>query len=129
MTKRTDQAEHERMVYATTIRLDSEGFSNVKADVKGYEKPDKVWWESTNHEFHVPDLTASKNSTSYYFEVETGDTIFIPESSRQWKTFSNHATHINGMFILVVPERYLDEAKEQVNNLGIHVDDIWEIKA
>lgn len=129
MTKRVDQSQHERMVYAVAMRLDSEGFNEIKADVEGYELPDKIWWESAEHKPHIPDITASKDSTSYFFEVETSDTIFVPESVVQWKLFSAHAIHINGKFIVVVPEGCLNEAREQVNNLGLNVADIWEIKA
>jgi len=66
--KRKYQSNHDQMVRDVYNYLISNGFGNVKADLKGLAQPELIYWTSTE-KGHIPDLTASRNGTRHIFEI------------------------------------------------------------
>lgn len=48
--------------------LESRGFSNIKADIEGYETPKSYIKKSTGNAV-TPDITAVKNGRKYLFDI------------------------------------------------------------
>ncbi len=118
MVLRNNQSEHDNMVLEIVLHLNKHGYADIKADVSGYDTPDKITWKSTG-EGHVPDITADKDDIKRIFEIETEDTIDDPHTEDQWQLFAAHAKKISGLFIVVVPEGYKSEVIEQFVILDI----------
>lgn len=98
MAKRRWQEEHDLMIKKFAVELEGEGARNVKADINGYEKPDKITWPR-RQDGHIPDITAD----GILVEVETADSIDDPHTEDQWTLFARHAQNTNQKFIIVVP--------------------------
>ena len=121
MVLRNNQSEHDNMVLEIVLHLNKHGYADIKADVSGYDTPDKITWKSTG-EGHVPDITADKYDIKRIFEIETEDTIDDPHTEDQWQLFATHAKKIGGLFIVVVPEGYKSEVIEQFVILDIECE-------
>ncbi len=120
-----NQSEHDILVAQLVSHLESEGFDEIKADIRGYDQPSRFWWKDNPDEKFIPDVMATNNDGVFYiFEVETSDTIKGKRSENQWKLFSEHAKSNEGVFIVLVEDGYEDAAKEQVRNLGINAQ-VW----
>src|SRR3990172_7556140 len=67
-------SEHDRLVEKLRSRLVSTPFSDIKVDLPGHVKPDRIVWTDTQRG-HEPDATAYYLSKQYVFEVETADSL------------------------------------------------------
>lgn len=120
MNKRSSQMDHDNMVKNLVDHLITHSYSDVKADIDGYESPYRITWKSTAHG-HVPDAT----SGSQIFEVETQDSINQSHTEDQWKLFAAHAHNTGGTFTVVVPKGCNQAAKVRLEELNIQAG-IWE---
>lgn len=118
MTQRRNQTEHDSIVASVANSLRANGFSEIKADLQGYDQPIRIIWESTE-QGHIPDLSAVKDQQQHIFEVETGDTITIQHTADQWKLFSTYANQHNSIFYVVVPKGYASQAQKQLQVLNL----------
>lgn len=122
MTKHKSQANHDNMVKSLADHLIAHNYSNVKADIGGYDRPDKITWKVTGHG-HVPDATATASQLQI-FEVETEDSINDSHTEDQWKLFAAHANNTDGVFTVVVPHGCLQVAKSRLNQLNLQAE-VW----
>jgi len=105
--------------------LISNGFGNVKADLKGLAQPELIYWTSTE-KGHIPDLTASRNGTRHIFEIETSDSIFDQHTEDQWKLFAANARQDGKTFYVVVTKGSEDLAKSRLAQLDIQAE-VWTV--
>lgn len=125
MARRGSQSQHDQIVQDVYNHLISEGYKNVKADLKGLPQPNLVYWGSTG-KGHIPDVTASWNGTSAIFEVETGDSVFDQHTEDQWRLFAANAAQYGKTFMVVVPKGSEASAKSRLAQLGIQAE-IWNV--
>jgi hypothetical protein len=89
MTKRSPQKQnkHDLKVEKRAKKLEREGW-NVKADLKGFDRPDPIGKYG-----HIPDIQAKKAGATKLIEVETGDTL--QKDKKQHEAFRKSAAQRN----------------------------------
>lgn len=123
--KRSNQTKHDQLVEYAINFLIGEGFSNVKADLRGCTLPNKITWTS-NGKGHIPDVTA-KNGQLFVFEVETADSINDLHTADQWELFSKYVSQHGGEFWVLVPAGSESDAQNRFNQLRINNGKIWAV--
>ena len=121
MVKRRSQLEHDEMVQTVAEHLESERFTEVKADLPDYDRPDKIVWKNTGSG-HIPDVTAD----GLLVEVETADSIDDAHTEDQWTLFGAHAEQHNKTFVVVVPRGSRSAAQRRLRELGITAK-VWTV--
>ena len=116
------QTAHDKMVGQLVSTLKTKGYWDIKADLPGHNKPDKITWE--NGEGYIPDITARGSDGFFIFEIETSDSLDLPHSWSQWRLFSAYAQKFGASFYLVVPSNAVVKAKIKLRELGIAVKDV-----
>ena len=111
--------EHDRLISVLVGFLEDEGYSEIKADLDGYEKPQALWWTDNPDEKVVPDVTAKKNDAVYIYEVETKDSIARECPSEPWKLFSAWAGENDGEFRIFVEKGAETAVENRVSELEI----------
>ena len=119
MVKRKSQSDHDIMVQILADKLSSENWKNIKADIVGFDQPDKITWPNSD-KGHIPDVTATK-SIMIIVEVETDDSIDDNHTKDQWGLFSLHCTQPKMEFIVAVPKGSRGEAEKRAIVLNVAV--------
>ena len=119
-----DLSEHDLIVLLMVEELKDENYSKIKADLPDHEKPDGIRFQKNISNRFVPDITAYKNDVFYILEIETVDSLFDEHSHHQWLAFSDYSKRTNSSFILVVPKRYKDSARDILSEKNI-IAEIW----
>ena len=96
------RSEHDRLVEKLRARLVSNLFSDIKADLPGYVKPDRIVWTDTQRG-HEPDATAYFFAKQYLYEVETADSLGNDHTYEQCRLFAAYVRNRLAEFSLVVP--------------------------
>ncbi len=110
----SDKEFHDRMVLLQIQTYQKEGSRVVAADLKGWPAPPKVGR-------HVPDIMVEHQGKVVYNEVETCETIELPETREQLEDFAKWATlHVT------VPKSCLEMAKRLIAQWGVKVETIWQ---
>ncbi|MFC1592067.1 hypothetical protein ACFL43_06050 [Thermodesulfobacteriota bacterium] len=117
MSKRRSQTEHDRLVEYVAKLLIGRGYSDVRADIPGYEEPLRIKWQKKGEGF-CPDVSGNKEGLRI-FEVETGDSIDDEHTEAQWKLFASFAESNNAMFYVVFPKGCADKVKARLAQLSI----------
>lgn len=123
--KRISQSQHDQMVRDVYNHLISNGYENVRADLKDFPQPERLYWESTG-KGHIPDVTANWNGSSAIFEVETDDSIYDQHTEDQWNLFAANAQQHGKTFRVVVPKASEASAESRLAHLGIQAD-VWTV--
>ena len=63
-----DKQENQDILEQSVQHLQSRGFSNIKADIEGYETPKSYIRKNTGNPI-TPDITAVKNGRKYLFDI------------------------------------------------------------
>ena len=105
-------------------RVRSQGFRYIKADLPGYNQPEKITWKRTGRG-HITDLSA-QNGNLKIFEVETADSIWDSHTEDQWRLFSYFAAQHGAEFWVIVPTGYDSDANSRLVQLNIQAK-VWEI--
>ena len=79
------QSKHDAKVKEVASRLKRQGWK-VKADVKGYKRPDPIGMYG-----HIPDIQAEKAGARKIIEVETRDSM--QRDKKQHEAFRRSAAH------------------------------------
>ena len=106
MAKRKDQTKHDYIIKSFTEVLKSDQYKDTKADIDGYERPNKLYWKNG----HRPDITAIYDKIyhspkRFIFEVETKDSINDEHIVDQWQLFSAIGIEFRWRFISNSSER------------------------
>ena len=64
----SDKQENKELLEQSVKHLESRGFSNIKADIEGYETP-KSYIKKKTSQTITPDITAVKNGIKYLFDI------------------------------------------------------------
>lgn len=124
MAKRNSQKTHDDLVAYAVRYLQKNNFGNLKADISGYQQPEKIIWSQTG-KGHIPDLSGS-NSKLNIFEVETADSINDEHTKDQWTLFAAYASQNDTVFWVVIPDGYSSAANQRLKELGIEAE-VWTI--
>lgn len=124
MANRTSQAKHDKMLKYVVDHLVERQYTEVKADLPGFEKPAEITWKKTG-KGHVPDVIGRKDDLRI-FEVETADTINDEHTKDQWTLFGKHAKENSMTFWIVVPSNCVEAARQKIQDLNIEAK-IWGI--
>ena len=112
------RSEHDRVVEKLRARLVSGLFSNIKVDLPGYVKPERIVWTDTQRG-HEPDATAYYLAKQYVFEVETADSISDDHTYEQCRLFAAYVRDRFAEFSLVVPTGCGLDARSQLSRWGL----------
>lgn len=112
------RSEHDRLVEKLRTRLVSNLFSDIKVDLPGYVKPERIVWTATQRG-HEPDATASSLAKQYVFEVETADSIGDDHTYEQCRLFAAYVRDRFAEFGLVVPIGSALAARSQLSRWGL----------
>ena len=102
------------MVLLQIQTYQKEGSRVVAADLQGWPAPPTIGR-------HVPDIMVEYKGKVVYNEVETSETIQMPETREQLEEFAKWATlHVT------VPKSCLETAKRLIAQWGVKVETIWQ---
>lgn len=96
------RSEHDRLLEKLRSRLVANFFLDIKVDLPGHVKPDRIVWTATQRG-HEPDATAYYLLKQYVFEVETADTLGDDHTYEQCRLFTAYVRDRFAEFVLVVP--------------------------
>jgi hypothetical protein len=112
------RSEHDRLVEKLCTRLVSNLFSDIKVDLPGHVKPERIVWTDTQRG-HEPDASAYYGFKQHIFEVETADSIGDDHTREQCELFAAYARGHAAEFTLVVPVGCGAIAVTQLNLWGL----------
>ena len=124
-------SEHDQLILMMARHFSQLGYSNIKADLPGWDKPDYIYWSSNPNKKYYPDLTCKdKNGVYVILEAETCSTLNDDHTHDQFNIFRAHATNLNGRFEVVVPKYCnMNDGRERIKTIakgwGIIIDNIW----
>jgi hypothetical protein len=109
----SDKELHDRMLLLQIHTYEKEGSRVVAADLEGWPMPPQVGR-------HVPDIMVEFHGKVVYNEVETCETISLPETRKKLEEFAEWATlHVT------IPQSCLEIAKRIAAERGIEVEEFW----
>ena len=112
------QAQHDRMVAALANDIASRGFTDVRADLQGWTRPEIITWQQTG-KGHIPDVTGVTGGALAIFEVETADSIADQHTADQWSLFAAYAAQYGAEFWVVTPFGSAAAAQQRLKELGL----------
>jgi len=112
------RSEHDRLVEKLRARLVSSLFSDIKVDLPGHVKPDRIVWTDTQRG-HEPDASAYYALKQHIFEVETADSIGDDHTYEQCRLFAAYIRDRFAEFALVVPIGSALDARSQLSRWGL----------
>ena len=114
-------SEHDSLVLMMAQYFKQSGYSDVRADIPGWVRPDGISWSGRPDAVFFPDVTCKdSHGTIIILEAETRSTLEDQHTREQFEIFRAHASSHNGRFEVVVPricegaesrQRILDIAK------------------
>lgn len=128
MARRTPlaQSRHNQMVQEQARALRRAGYLDVRADDIGWCDPNGALAAPAAIHGHVPDVTGlTLYGQLLIVEVETGDSLPLDETRRQWATFSAHARLVGGRVRILVPAEYEAAARRLSAQWAINVDEFY----
>ena len=112
------KSEHDLLVERLHARLVTNLFSDIKVDLPGYVKPERIVWSDTQRG-HEPDATAYFLAKQYVFEVETADSLGDDHTYEQSRLFAAYVRDRFAEFALVVPIGSALDARSQLSRWGL----------
>jgi len=113
------------MVKTIALNLGVARYTDIRADLEGYETPEKVTWKETQ-KGHVPDVTGKDlNGVLHLYEVETEDSINEEHTTDQWNLFSAFAAQHGAVFHVAVPQTSVLDAKIRALSLDLSNVDVF----
>lgn len=119
MRDASSQAIHDHMIARLVEDLEQKGYTDIRADhIDGYEerRPEKVYSDAAEV-FLTPDVTASRGDRCFLFEVETEDSLQVPMTREEIRTFAVNAAEHGCLLYLVVSSERQDAAHELLEGL------------
>lgn len=111
-------SEHDRVLEKLRGRLVANLFSDIKVDLPGYVKPERIIWTATQRG-HEPDATAYYLLKQHVFEVETADSLGDEHTYEQCRLFAAYVRNRFAEFALVVPTGAGLAARSQLSRWGL----------
>jgi Holliday junction resolvase len=113
------------MVQRLIEHLKQKGVSQLRADLPGYEQPQKITWTQTG-KGHIPDVSAYHANVMYIFEVEDSESIYLDHTADQFRLFGAFARQHKARFIVVVPQISVPVAQQVLEKVGATAA-VWHI--
>ena len=121
-----ESSEHDKLVLMMAQHFKQLGYSDIKADIPGWTRPDNIYWTNKPDQKYIPDLTCRNlNGILIILEAETGSTLNDDHTKAQFEIFRAHATNSKGRFEVVVP---LTCAAGSCRSLIAEQAKIWDVK-
>jgi hypothetical protein len=111
------EPSHEEIVRHVAEVLTDKGFSDVRANLSGYEKPAGVAGADRKR-YCVPDLTA-RGAKAMLIEVETAETLGGTGPRECWPLLSSLAEAKKAEFVVIVPESSEKAAVRKARELDV----------
>ena len=124
MGKRQIQAKHDKLVAYLAGFLQMDGYTDICADIEGFEKPMWIPVRRTG-KWKTPDVTAHKKRL-HLFEVETDDSIDDRHTAEEWRLFANYAKEEGGQFWVAVPVGSEEKARKRIEKMEVEAW-VWGI--
>ncbi|OFW18283.1 MAG: hypothetical protein A3H97_24030 [Acidobacteria bacterium RIFCSPLOWO2_02_FULL_65_29] len=112
------ESEHDRLLEKLRARLVANLYSDIKVDLPGYVKPDRIVWTDTQRG-HEPDATAYYLMKQHVFEVETADSLGDEHTYEQCRLFAAYVRDKFAEFTLIVPSGSGFAARSQLHRWGL----------
>lgn len=112
------RSEHDQLVEKLRARLVSNLFSDIKVDLPGHVKPERIVWTATKRG-HEPDATAYYLTKQHVYEVETADSIGDEHTHEQCELFAAYVRDRFAEFTVVVPNGCGFAARSQLLRWGL----------
>jgi len=132
MTKfQAELSEHDALVLMMARFFIKEGYSDIRADIPGWLRPDGICWTDKPEHKYFPDLTCTDNSGKLVIlEAETCESLATQHTKAQFRIFSAHASNTNGRFEVVVPKNCNGNPTNQrvlqlARQWGLTLQNIW----
>ena len=108
MLQRKDKSKHDYILKSFSGILRTKKYKNIKADIEGFERPHKLYWENSEIGYTL-DITAIydkiySSTEVYVFEVETEDSIDDPHTKDKCQIFATYGKEFQRRFIVIVPK-------------------------
>lgn len=119
MRDASSQAIHDDMIARLVEDLEQKGYTDIRADhIEDYEerRPEKIYSEMAEI-FLTPDVTASRGDRCFFFEVETEDSLQVPMTREEIRTFAVNAAEHGCLLYLVVPSELQGTARTVLEGL------------
>ena len=131
MARRKDQSKHEYIIKSFVGVLKSNQYKDIKADIDGYDKPNKLYWEGSEKGY-TPDITAIFDKVyhspeRFIFEVETEDSIDDSHTEDKWKLFGTYGNSFRRRFIVIVPKDCKQKALVIAEQIDVKLWDVWTL--
>lgn len=109
----TTETLHDILLRRTVFTFERDGHTDIKADHIEHPngKPEEV-------NGFVLDISSKKYGIPYITEVETCDSLDLPDTEEQFRAFSR----TNAKFIVVVPENCFDKVNQKIRNMSINAN-------
>jgi hypothetical protein len=114
------QSRHDAIVRRFFDELCAKGYENVRAahlELAEGREPEKIYCEKAEIYF-CPDLSAEKDEVSYFFEVETEDSIEYATTRAELECIAMYAKIHGGYFYVVVPETIRETTKAILDSIA-----------
>jgi len=127
----TESSEHDQLVLMMAQHFKQLGYSEIKADIPGWTRPENIFWTSDPNKTYCPDLTCfDTNGVFIILEAETCSTFSDMHTKAQFEIFRAHANNKKGRFEVVVPKTCAGAEgrgliSRQVVVWGIKLDSVW----
>ncbi|MEN0002817.1 MAG: hypothetical protein AAF798_01690 [Bacteroidota bacterium] len=117
----SDQVIKDSGIQRVVKWVKSKGYSNIKANVEGYELPTTFTPSNLDVEPFVPDVTATRGEQKHYFEIalKTEDS---DRQIRKWKLLSTLAEMKKGKLHLFAPRGHKAFAERIVRERQLAAD-------
>jgi hypothetical protein len=116
-----EPATREELIRRTTALLRTSEIFDVRADLKGYAAPSRVFWQRTG-EGHLPDVTGGR----YVIQVETAASLELEHTRARCELFSAFTREHRYSFVVVVPEGYKRRMEWQLAQWSIAAT-VWQV--
>jgi len=124
-------SEHDQLVTMMAKYFKQLGYTNIKADIPGWPKPDYIYWTNQPNNRFYPDLTCNDNDRrEIILEAETCQTLNDQHTKEQFEIFRAHANKVGGRFEVVVPRMCAGRdttqlIREIASRWRINLDNVW----
>jgi hypothetical protein len=123
--------EHDQLILMMANYFRGLGYTEIKADIPDWEKPNFIYWTNIPERKYFPDLTCrDRNGFFVILEAETCSTLNDQHTREQFEIFRAHADQQQGRFEVVVPIICQGrDARTQIRAIAeswnIRIDQIW----
>jgi len=114
-----DRVEKMDLVVAAIEKMQQQGYSEIKAELDGFEKP-KSYKNATTGTELIPDFTAIKGGKTHIFELGI-KTDKIQDLKSKWLFLNTISTMKGNVFIVLTMRGHMKFAETLLKELDIEV--------